>query len=82
MLKKNDQLFNLMFLFFYFLHSNVPDNKCHKHRWRVLCYIHIKLVVSVQIKWIRLQKITNQDLNMGHLTTERALDIHWNIEND
>ena len=24
------QLFNLMFLFFYFLHSNVPDNKCHK----------------------------------------------------
>ena len=90
MLKKNDQLFNLMFLFFYFLHSNVSDNKCHKHRWRVLCYIRIKLVVSVLvcvhaiacIKWIRLQKITNQDLDMGDLTIERALGIHWNIEND
>ena len=29
-LKKNDQLFNLMFLFFHFLHSNVPGNKCHR----------------------------------------------------
>ena len=27
-LKKNDQLFNLIVVFFHFLYSNVPNNKC------------------------------------------------------
>ena len=26
------QLLNLMFWFFHFLHSNVPDSKCHKQK--------------------------------------------------
>ena len=48
--------------FFHFLHSYVPDNKCHKQKWRVLFFTRIKLVASVlacaraiaSIKWIRL----------------------------
>ena len=48
--------------FFHFLHSNVPDKKCHKQKWRVLFFTRIKLVASVlvcaraiaRIKWIRL----------------------------
>ena len=56
--KENDQLFN----FFNFLHSNVPDNKRHKRKWRVLFFIRIKLVARVlacaraiaRIKWTRL----------------------------
>ena len=48
---------------FHFLHSNVPGNKCHKKKWCVLFFTHIKLVASVlawaraiaRIKWRRLQ---------------------------
>ena len=29
-LKKSHELVNLMFLFFHFPHSSVPDNKCQK----------------------------------------------------
>ena len=51
-----------MFLFFHFLRPNVPDNKCHKPKWRVLFFTRIKLVASVlarvcaiaRIKWRRL----------------------------
>ena len=51
-----------MILFFDFLQSNVPDNKCHKQKWHVLFLTHIKLVaglltctrVIAHIKWIRL----------------------------
>ena len=28
------------------------------------------------------QKIKDQDLNIGDLPVERALGVHWNIEND
>ena len=64
-LKKNDQLLNLMFLFFHFLCSNVPDKKCHKQKWCVLFFTRIKLVMQVlecaraitRIKWRRLVKI-------------------------
>ena len=28
------------------------------------------------------QKIKNQDLNVGKLPVECALNVHWNIEND
>ena len=28
------------------------------------------------------QKSRNQDLDMGNLQNERALGVHWNIEND
>ena len=63
MLKKYDQLPNLMFLFFPFLCSNVPDNKCHKPKWCVLFFTLIKLVACVlacvhaiaHIKWRRLR---------------------------
>ena len=48
-----------MFLFFDFLCSNVPDNRCHKQKWRVLFFTRIKLVarmlacarVIARIKW-------------------------------
>ena len=41
MLKKNYQLFNLMFLFFDFLYFNAPDNKCHKTEVTyVVFYMH------------------------------------------
>ena len=35
-----------MFLF-HFLHSNIPDNKCHKQKWLVLFFTLIKLVVRL-----------------------------------
>ena len=52
-----------MFLFFHFLHFNVPNNKCHKQKWGMLFFTRIKLVVHVlafalvitRIKWIRLK---------------------------
>ena len=47
MLKKNDQLLNLVFLFFHLLRSNVIDNKCHKQKWRVLFFTRIKIVARV-----------------------------------
>ena len=37
-LKENDHLFNSLFSFFHFLHSNIPDNKCHKQKWRMLFF--------------------------------------------
>ena len=37
--KKIDQLFNLMFLTFHFFHSNVPVDKSHKQKWRLL-FLH------------------------------------------
>ena len=46
-LKKNDQLFNLMFLFLYFHHSSGPNSKCDKQKWGVLFFTHIKLVLPV-----------------------------------
>ena len=47
-LKKNDQLLNLMFCcFFHFLRSNVPENKFHKHKLRVLLFTRIKSVACV-----------------------------------
>ena len=65
-LKKNDQLFNLMFLFFYFVHSNVADSKCHKQKWRTLFFTRIRLVARVlacaraigRNKWIRLCRVS------------------------
>ena len=44
---KNDRLLNLMFFFFHFLRFNVPDNKCHKQKWRMLFFTRIKLVAQV-----------------------------------
>ena len=52
-----------MFLLFHFLHSNVPDNNCHKQKWSILFFARIKLVARVparahviaRIKWIRLR---------------------------
>ena len=60
-LKENDQVFSFS-SFFCFLCSNVPDNKCHKQKWRVLFFTRFKLVVRVlacmsviaRIKWRRL----------------------------
>ena len=54
-----------MFLFFHFLHSNVPENKSHKKKWGMLFLTCIKLVARVLtcactiagIKWIRLVMI-------------------------
>ena len=61
--KKENQLFNLMFLFLQFHHPNVLDNKCDKQKWHRPFFTSIKLVVYVlacacaiaHIKWIRLQ---------------------------
>ena len=36
-----------MFLFFHFLYSNVPNNNCHKQKWRVSFFARIKLVTRV-----------------------------------
>ena len=36
-----------MFLLFRFLHSNAPDNKCHKQKLRILFFTRIKLVTRV-----------------------------------
>ena len=55
-------LLNVMFLFFHLLLSNIPDNNCHKQKWRVLFLTRIKLVARVLacafaiscIKWRRL----------------------------
>ena len=52
-----------MFLFFHCFHSNVPENKCHKQKLRVLIFTRIKLVARLlvcaraiaRIKWRRLQ---------------------------
>ena len=52
--------------FFHFPHSNVPNNKCHKQKWRVLFFTRIRLVACVlacaraiaRIKWIRLYWLT------------------------
>ena len=63
-LKRNNQLLNLMFLFFHFLCSNVPDNKCHKQKQHVLFFTCFKLVACVlvctraiaHIKWKRLHQ--------------------------
>ena len=53
-----------MFLFFHFLHSNVPENKSHKQKWGMLFLTCIKLVACVLAcactiagKWIRLVMI-------------------------
>ena len=61
-IKEKWSTIDLMFLFFYFLHSNIPDKKCHKQKWCMLFFTHIKLVAHVlasacpitHIKWIRL----------------------------
>ena len=37
----------IFFIFFHFLHSNVPDIKCHKQMWCVLFFTSLKLVASV-----------------------------------
>ena len=58
----NYSIWYFLSFFFYFLHSNVLDNKCHKQKWHVLFFTCIKLVASVlicalvtaHIKWIRL----------------------------
>ena len=55
MLKKNEQLFNLMFLFFYSFYSNVPDDKCHKQKWCVLFFINIKTVTDNEGMDMRLK---------------------------
>ena len=36
-----------MFLYFHFLGSNVSENKCYKHKWHMLFFTHIKLVMPV-----------------------------------
>ena len=36
--------FALCFIFF---HSNVSDNKCHRQKWHVLFFTHIKLMAHV-----------------------------------
>ena len=51
-----------MFLFFHFLHSNVPGSKCHKQKGHKLFFTRIRLAAHVpacvqaiaRIKWIRL----------------------------
>ena len=52
-IKKTDQLFNLTFPTFHFLHSNGPDNKCHKQKWHVLFHTHQTRAIA-RIKWRRL----------------------------
>ena len=61
MLKKNDQLLNLMFLFFLFF-VPISHTRSHKPKWCVLFFTRIKLVARVlacaranaRIKWRRL----------------------------
>ena len=45
---------------FHFFHSNVPDSKCHRQRWRVLFFARIKLARAIaRIKWRRLTRAWN-----------------------
>ena len=46
-LKKNNQLLNLIFLFFNFLLFDVSDSMCHKQKWCMLFSTRIKLVACV-----------------------------------
>ena len=49
---------------FILLCSNVPENKCHKHKWHLLFFTRIKLVARVlvcagaitRIKWRRMHR--------------------------
>ena len=58
--KRSTIQFDILILL-YFLHSNVPDNNCHKQKWRVLFFTRIKLVACARAiartKWIRLRNI-------------------------
>ena len=46
-LKKNDQLLNLVFLFFHFLRPNFPDNKCQTEVARAFFYMYETSGLSV-----------------------------------
>ena len=75
-----------MFLFFHFLHFNVPGNKCPKQKWCVLFFTCIRLVVHVLvcahvitcIKWIKLDKMLvcltpeHETKNYFHLETAKG----------
>ena len=39
-----------MLLFFHFLRSNAPDNKCLKQKWRMLFCTRIKLMALVRMQ--------------------------------
>ena len=47
---------------FHLFHSNVPGNKCHRQKWRVLLFTRIKLVARVlacarAIAYIKLRRL-------------------------
>ena len=68
MLKKNDQLLNLVFLFFYLLRSNVIDNKYHKQKWRVLFFTRIKIVARVGMRVrMRLHASNEEDWDIANI---------------
>ena len=37
--------------FFHFLHSNVPDKKCHEKKWHVCWHVHMRLHASNGEDW-------------------------------
>ena len=56
---------------------------CQKGRFKLMKFISNSRKVIATIPGERhQQKIKNQDLNVGKLPVECALDVHWNIEND
>ena len=67
--------FDISDLSFHFLHFNVPDNTCHKQKWRMLCFTYIKLKVHVlvwapgiaHIKWVKLLDMFSSILFCLHM---------------
>ena len=72
---KNDQLFNLMILFFHFLHFSVPDDKCHNQKWCVLFFTRIRLSLSKCPPVTRLPCYLNRNV-MAFSSLEKSVMYH------
>ena len=68
-LKKNDQLLNLMFLFFQFFIHISPYNKCHKQKWCVLFFTCIRLMVCM-LAYVQCNGCNNIHLLHNYPTLE------------
>ena len=72
--------FNVADLFFYFLHFNVPGNKCHKKQWRVPFFTRIKLVVRVPACARAIAHIKRRRLNPWGFRHSFSNWCLWNME--
>ena len=59
--------------FFHFLHSNFPDIKCHRKKWRVLFFTRIKLVARVLACARAIARIKSRGLLSGTFISRREI---------